>query len=101
MYEQGVRDILHGTGRETFDAVKVLKSANPQRFAPENGAQYPRGRLGESLKQIAQLIKADVGLEVAFAEMRRTPAIPSSHSHRRPRSCRCTRCEDLRSGGGG
>ena len=69
LYEQGVRDILHGTGRETFDAVKMLKSANPQRFAPDNGAQYPRGRLGESLKQIAQLIKVDVGLEVAFADM--------------------------------
>ena len=61
LYEQGVKDILHGTGRETFDAVKMLKSANPQRFAPENGAQYPRGRLGDSLKQIAQLVKADVG----------------------------------------
>jgi len=69
LYEQGVKDILHGTGRETFDAVKMLKSANPQRFAPENGAQYPRGKLGESLKQIAQLIRADVGLEVAFADM--------------------------------
>ena len=69
LYEQGVDDILHGTGRETFDAVKMLKSANPQRFAPENGAQYPRGRLGESLRQIAQLIKADVGLEVAFADV--------------------------------
>jgi uncharacterized protein (DUF1501 family) len=69
LYEQGVKDILHGTGRETFDAVKMLRAANPQRFAPDNGAQYPRGRLGESLKQIAQLIKADVGLEVAFADM--------------------------------
>jgi uncharacterized protein (DUF1501 family) len=69
LYEQGVKDILHGTGRETFDAVKMLKAANPQRFAPDNGAQYPRGRLGDSLKQIAQLIKADVGLEVAFADM--------------------------------
>jgi len=69
LYEQGVKDILHGTGRETFDAVKMLKAANPQRFAPDNGAQYPRGRLGDSLRQIAQLIKADVGLEVAFADM--------------------------------
>src|SRR5207247_3312655 len=68
LYEQGVKDILHGTGRETFDAVKILKTANPQRFAPENGAEYPKGRLGDSLKQIAQLIKADVGLEVAFAD---------------------------------
>ena len=69
LYEQGVRDILHGTGRETFDAVKMLKAANPQRFPPANGAQYPRGRLGDSLKQIAQLLKADVGLEVAFADV--------------------------------
>ena len=69
LYEQGVHDVLHGTGRETFDAVKLLKAANPQRFPPEHGAQYPRGRLGDSLRQIAQLIKADVGLEVAFADV--------------------------------
>jgi uncharacterized protein (DUF1501 family) len=69
MYEQGVKDILYGTGRETFEAVKMLKAANPQRFQPDNGAQYPRGPLGNSLRQIAQLIKADIGLEVAFADM--------------------------------
>jgi uncharacterized protein (DUF1501 family) len=68
MYEQGVRDLIYGTGRETFEAVKMLRTAGPQRLAPANGARYPRGRFGESLKQIAQLIRADVGLEVAFAD---------------------------------
>jgi uncharacterized protein (DUF1501 family) len=68
MYERGVRDLLYGTGRETFEAVKMLKAADPQRFQPENGAQYPRGRFGDSLRQIVQLIKADVGLEVAFTD---------------------------------
>ena len=68
MYETGVRDLLYGTGRETFEAVRMLKAASPQRFPPDHGAQYPRGRFGDSLKQIAQLIKADVGLEVAFAD---------------------------------
>ena len=68
LYEQGVRDLLYGTGRETFDAVKMLKAADPQRIQPANGAMYPRGRFGESLRQIAQLIRADVGLEVAFAD---------------------------------
>jgi uncharacterized protein (DUF1501 family) len=68
LYEQGVRDLLYGTGRETFDAVKKLKAAAPQRIQPANGAMYPRGRFGESLRQIAQLIRADVGLEVAFAD---------------------------------
>src|SRR5881397_185348 len=69
LYEQGVRDLLHGTGRETFDAVKMLRSAGAARIAPANGAEYPRVPLGEALRQIAQLVKADVGLEVAFADM--------------------------------
>jgi uncharacterized protein (DUF1501 family) len=68
MYEQGVRDLLYGTGRETFEAVKMLRAASPQRLAPANGAQYPRSRFGESLKQIAQLVRAGVGVEVAFAD---------------------------------
>ncbi|PYN81508.1 MAG: hypothetical protein DMD96_09625 [Candidatus Rokuibacteriota bacterium] len=69
LYEQGVRDLLHGTGRETFEAVKMLRGVNAARIAPANGADYPRGQLGEALRQIAQLIKANVGLEVAFADM--------------------------------
>ncbi len=69
LYERGVRDLLYGTGRETFEAVKMLKAANPQAIAPANGAQYPRGRFGESLKQVSQIIKADLGLEVAFADV--------------------------------
>ena len=69
LYEGGVRDLLYGTGRETFEAVKMLKAARPQWIAPANGAVYPRGPFGQSLRQIAQLIKADVGLEVAFADV--------------------------------
>jgi uncharacterized protein (DUF1501 family) len=69
LYEKGVRDLLYGTGRETFEAVKMLKAVAPQRLAPANGAVYPRGRFGDSLRQIAQLIRADVGLEVAFADV--------------------------------
>jgi uncharacterized protein (DUF1501 family) len=68
LYEQSVQDLLHGTGRETFEAVRMLKSANAAQLTPANGAQYPRSRLGESLRQIAQLIRADVGLEVAFTD---------------------------------
>jgi uncharacterized protein (DUF1501 family) len=68
LYERGVRDLLHGTGRETFAAVKMLKAADPARYQPENGADYPRGPFGLALQQIAQLIKADIGLEIAFAD---------------------------------
>ena len=69
MYEQGVADVLRGTGRETFEAVNFLKKVNPAQYRPENGAQYPNGELGRALMQIAQLIKAGVGLEVAFTDV--------------------------------
>jgi len=69
MYSQSVDTVLHGTGQETFEAVKMLKSADPTRYTPAPGADYPRGRFGESLKQLAQLIKANLGVQVAFADI--------------------------------
>lgn len=68
LYDTAVGDVLHGTGKESFEAMSLLKKAIPGTYIPANGATYPGGRFGESLKQIAQLIKADVGVEVAFAE---------------------------------
>ena len=61
--------MLNGTGRETFEAVKLMQSIQKQAYTPANGAKYPNGRLGQSLMQIARLIKADVGLEVAFTDV--------------------------------
>jgi uncharacterized protein (DUF1501 family) len=49
--------------------VQFLKRADPSRYRPAAGASYPRGRYGESLRQIAQLVKADVGVEAAFTEI--------------------------------
>lgn len=69
MYEQSVDTVLHGTGNETFEAVKMLKSADPEKYTPAPGADYPRGRFGDSLRQVAQLIKANLGVEVAFADI--------------------------------
>ena len=69
LYRTGRADIIHGAGAETFDAVKMLRAANPQQYRPEHGAGYPRSQFGQRLMQIAQLIKADVGLEVGFADV--------------------------------
>ncbi len=52
-----------------FEAVKILKSADPAKLQPENGAAYANNPLATSLKQISQLIKSNVGLEVAFADV--------------------------------
>ncbi|PYO76365.1 MAG: hypothetical protein DMD63_14535 [Gemmatimonadetes bacterium] len=69
LYRTGSADLVHATGAETFDAVKMLRSANPQKYLPQNGADYPRSQFGQRLLQIAQLIKANVGLEIAFADV--------------------------------
>ena len=69
MYASTLDTMLNGTGRETFDAVKLMQSIQAQQYTPAGGAKYPGGRLGQSLMQIARLIKADVGLEVAFTDV--------------------------------
>src|SRR5437764_10679963 len=69
MYDNSVDSVLHGTGTETFEAVKMLKSADPAQYRPAPGANYPRGRFGDSLRQVAQLLKANLGVEVAFADI--------------------------------
>jgi uncharacterized protein (DUF1501 family) len=69
LYRTGTADVVHAAGGEMFEAVKILKAANPQKYLPQNGATYPNSQFGQRLRQIAQLIKADVGLEVAFADV--------------------------------
>src|ERR687895_1302196 len=49
--------------------MRTLSPAGSARnYRPANGAQYPRTPFGQSLQEIARLAKADVGLEIAFAE---------------------------------
>jgi uncharacterized protein (DUF1501 family) len=67
-YAAAADKVLNRTGGQAFDAVRMLKSADPAKYQPENGADYPRSGYGDALRQIAQLVKADVGLEIAFAE---------------------------------
>ena len=69
LYRTGSADLVHGTGAEMFEAVKMLKAADPRKYLPRNGAEYPRSQFGQRLLQIAQLVKADVGLEIAFADV--------------------------------
>jgi uncharacterized protein (DUF1501 family) len=68
-YAAAADAVLQPTGREAFEAIKLMQRSNPERYSPANGAEYPRSGFGEALKQVAQLIKADLGLEVAFTEL--------------------------------
>ncbi len=66
----GTRDqILNATGRETFEAIKRVEAVENASYAPSGNVRYPPSKLGQNLMLIARLIKADVGLEVAFTDI--------------------------------
>ena len=68
MYAQTVDHALRGTGTETFEAIDMLRKADPAQFQPENGAEYPKSRVGQSMQQVGQLFKANIGVEVMFVD---------------------------------
>jgi len=69
MYDESTDAVLHGTGQETFEAVRMLKAADPAKYQPAAGVVYPNTPFGNSLKQIAQLMKANLGVEAAFSDI--------------------------------
>ena len=69
MYTASEDPLMRAAGRETFEAVAMLQAIERRPYTPAGGAEYPRGSFGGSLRQIAQLIKSDVGVEMAFADI--------------------------------
>ena len=69
MYDDSTDSLLHGTGEETFEAIKMLKAADPAQYQPAAGVVYPNTPFGNSLKQVAQLMKANLGVEAAFSDI--------------------------------
>jgi uncharacterized protein (DUF1501 family) len=69
LYAVAPTGLLASSAQEGFEAVRMLERIDPSRYQPEHGASYPNGRFGQALLQIAQLIKAGVGLEIAFADV--------------------------------
>jgi uncharacterized protein (DUF1501 family) len=69
MYGDSGDRIFHATGDETFEAVKMLRDANPAQYKPGPGVDYPNNEFGNNMKQIAQLLKANLGVEAAFTDV--------------------------------
>jgi uncharacterized protein (DUF1501 family) len=60
---------FHAAGEETFEAVKMLRAANPAQYKPGPGVDYPASEFGNNMKQIAQLLKSNLGVEAAFTDV--------------------------------
>ena len=62
-------DALDLSAQQAFEAIEVMEQANPAEYPVENGATYPTTTFGDHLREVAQLIKAGVGLEVACVDI--------------------------------
>jgi uncharacterized protein (DUF1501 family) len=60
---------LNAQGQETLNAISALAAANPGSYQPQNGAKYPTSTFGLALRQVAQLSRASLGLEVACVDV--------------------------------
>jgi len=69
MYAGSGDRIFHAAGDETFEAVKMLRAANPAQDLAAPSANYPNTEFGSNMRQIAQLLKANLGVEAAFTDV--------------------------------
>jgi uncharacterized protein (DUF1501 family) len=69
MYGESRDRLLHKAGDSTFEAVRMLRATDPAKYTPAAGANYPVGQFAKDLQQIAQLLKADLGVEAAFTDI--------------------------------
>ncbi len=74
-FQTTLASLYSGTGfldvqaQQTFGALERLAAVNPTQYEPANGAEYPDSDLGSALKQVGQILKADLGLEVACVDV--------------------------------
>ena len=69
MYDASSNSMIRGAGKEAFNAMQMLRASSPAKYVPAAGANYPNSPFGQSLRQIAQLMKSDYGVEAAFADV--------------------------------
>lgn len=67
LYSNSADPLFRQGGKSLFEAMARLRAIESR--IPPSTATYSAGRFGNGLKQIARLIKADLGLEVAFTEI--------------------------------
>lgn len=60
---------LDGDAVETFNAVNILDKIDVNNYTPSGGAAYPETEFGMAMKQVAQIAKAEIGLEVACVDI--------------------------------
>jgi len=73
LYSEETNALLTGTARETFETIRQLQAVRAEGYLPARGANYGNqnpNSVGGALMQVAMLIKADLGMQIAFVDVR-------------------------------
>ena len=99
-YDAGTGDLVLQTGAGTMSAVGMVKSVNwsDPRFAVQNGVTYPGTELGGSLKEVAQLIRANIGLRAVCVDVGGWDTHSDMGAPEDPNSYFRNRCKELADG---
>lgn len=62
-------DLVEENGKQTLQALRDLGKISADKYTPSGGAKYPDSVFGKAMANIAQLIKADLGVEVACVDL--------------------------------
>ncbi len=65
---EGSPATIGGPATTTLDALAKAGELQDAGYTPENGAVYPDANLANALRDVARLVKADVGLQVACVD---------------------------------
>ena len=66
---EGDSSWLHDAGVAALDAAEIVETNVTGDYTPANGAVYPESSFGEHLRTLAQMIKLDLGLQVATVDI--------------------------------
>jgi uncharacterized protein (DUF1501 family) len=67
LYSHSADPLFQQTSRSLWASMAQLRGITSR--MPSADTDYPQGRFSQALKEISRLIKADVGLEIAFSEI--------------------------------
>ena len=68
MYQRDANPAFAEAGDEASRALQMFRTERPLERRPRDGADYPRGRTGQALRTLAGLLKANLGVRIAFVE---------------------------------
>jgi uncharacterized protein (DUF1501 family) len=68
LYARALDVALRNTGSETFEALRLIEQSKLEEMPVENGAEYPSSGVGRRMRDIARLIRADLGVEIVATD---------------------------------